>query len=254
VERMSESVGGEAQTPKGTVLVVDDNPELVKGLSTLLGNGGYRVLSLTSGAAVAQTVRDEHPDLVVLDVMMPGVDGWDALQELRAEPGNDGVAVMMLTAKGTEDAKVRGFTLGADDYLTKPFSLAEFRLRVDALVRRSGRVRPDASDRLQVVAGAGTELLDLDDVSFIEGIHNYTYVHTRSDRYLSRLSLGAIEKKELPGFMRVHRSYVVRLAAVKGYRWVSKSSFKIQMDDAEHTELPVSRTIVTDVKDRLKRV
>jgi len=239
---------------KGTVLVVDDNPELVRGLGTLLSNAGYRVLSLESGADVAETVSEHRPDLVVLDVMMPGVDGWDALRSLRADPGNDGVAVMMLTAKGTEEAKVRGFTLGADDYLTKPFSLNEFRCRVDALVRRSGRSRMEAGDRLPVVSGDGTELLALGEVVYIEGIHNYTYVHAKGDRLLSRLSLGVIEAKGLPGFMRIHRSFIVRLAAVKGYRWMGKSSFKVQMDDDEGTELPVSRTLVTEVKDRLRRI
>ncbi|MDO8963528.1 MAG: response regulator [Coriobacteriia bacterium] len=251
---MSDMFTGAARGARGTVVVVDDNQELVRGLETLLTNAGYRVFSAMSGAGVAQLVTEHSPDVVVMDVMMPGVDGWEALRELRSDPRNEGVAVMMLTAKGTEDAKVRGFTLGADDYLTKPFSLNEFRCRIDALVRRSGRVRPDISDRLPVVSGVGTELLEMDEIVYVEGIHNYTYVHTRSDRFLSRLSLGAIEKKALPGFMRIHRSYVVRLGAVKGYRWVSKSSFKVQMDDADRTELPVSRTLVTDVKDRLRRV
>jgi DNA-binding LytR/AlgR family response regulator len=79
-------------------------------------------------------------------------------------------------------------------------------------------------------------------------------VYTRAGRHLSRLALGAVEKKELQGFMRIHRSYIVRLASVKGYRWASKSSFKVQMDDAALTELPVSRSLVTQVKERLRRV
>ena len=251
---MSEATSTGPAVPKGTVLVVDDNLELLRGLSTLLLNSGYRVISLSNGADVARAVSEEHPDLVVLDVMMPGVDGWEALRAVRADSANDGVAVMMLTAKGTEDAKVRGFTLGADDYVTKPFSSAEFRLRVDALVRRAGRGSTDPDDRLPVVAGSGTELLPLGEIVYIEGIHNYTYVYTRVGRHLSRLALGAIEKKELAGFMRVHRSYIVRLAAVKGYRWASKSSFKVQMDDAAKTELPVSRSLVIPVKERLRRV
>jgi DNA-binding response OmpR family regulator len=251
---MSDLFAEVPRMSKGTVLVVDDNPELVRGLETLLANAGYRVLSLQGGADVARTVSEYRPDLAVLDVMMSGVDGWDALKSLRADPGNDAVAVMMLSAKGTEEAKVRGFTLGADDYLTKPFSLSEFRCRVDALVRRSRRSRTEANDRMPVVSGGGTELLTLDEVVYVEGVHNYTYVHAKRDRFLSRLSLGVIERKGLPGFMRIHRSYVVRLAAVKGYRWVSKSSFKVKMDDDERTELPVSRVLVTEVKDRLRRV
>lgn len=250
---MSDSSIGGSQAAKGTVVVVDDNPELLHGLDTLLTNAGYNVVALANGAGVAEAVVNEHPDLLVLDVMMPGVDGWEALRAVREDPANDDVAVMMLTAKGSEDAKVRGFTLGADDYVTKPFSLAEFKLRVDALVRRSGHSRPAANERLPVVAGSGTDLLNLSDVVYVEGIHNYTYVHTRTGRHLSRLSLGAIEKRQIDSFMRIHRSYVVRLGAVKGFRWASKSSFKVRLDDAAGTELPVSRVLVTQLKERLRR-
>jgi DNA-binding response OmpR family regulator len=251
---MSDTQSSGSHGSKGTVVVVDDNPELLHGLDTLLSNAGYRVVTMTKGSGVAEAVAVERPDLLVLDVMMPGVDGWEALRAVRADPGNDNVAVMMLTAKGSEEAKVRGFTLGADDYVTKPFSLAEFRLRVDALVRRSGSARQTAHDRLPVVAGSGTELLSLNDVVYVEGIHNYTYVHTRNGRHLSRLSLGAIEKRQFETFMRIHRSYVVRLGAVKGFRWASKSSFKVRMDDAAETELPVSRVLVTQLKERLRRL
>lgn len=238
---------------KGTVLVVDDNMELVRGIGMLLNNAGYRVVALSSGALVAETVAMHKPDLVVLDVMMPGVDGWEALRCVREDPANEHLCVMMLTAKDGEEAKVRGFTLGADDYLTKPFSLKEFRLRVDALVRRSRRASTQPEDRLPVVSGSATELLDPMDIVYIEGIHNYTYVHTRDGRFLCRLALGQMEDRGMPGFMRVHRSYIVRLATVKAYHWSSKSAFKLQMDDAAHTKLPVSRTLVTEVKSRLGR-
>jgi DNA-binding LytR/AlgR family response regulator len=155
---------------------------------------------------------------------------------------------MMLTAKGTEDAKVKGFTLGADDYLPKPFSVREFRCRVEALLRRAAPAEDEESLRLPVVADSGTEFLDTSDIVYIEGVRNYSYMHTYDARFLGRLSLGAIEAKELPGFMRIHRSYIVRLAAVKGYHWASKSSFKLVLNDAEETSIPVSRKLVSEVK------
>lgn len=238
-------------TPRGTILLVDDNTDLVRGLDTLLTNDGYRVVSLGSGATVAEAVAVNRPDLVVLDVMMPIVDGWEALRRIRENPANEGLPVMMLTAKGTEDAKVHGFSLGADDYLAKPFSVREFRCRVEALLRRTRPKAEEEHQRIPVVADSGTEFVDAADIIYIEGVRNYTYIHTYDARFLGRLSLGQIEAKCLVGFMRIHRSYIVRLSAVKGYHWASKSSFKLVLRDSEGTTIPVSRKLVTDVKGRI---
>lgn len=239
---------------KGTVLIVDDNTDLVRGLSTLLENDGFRVHSLGNGASVAEAVTLHKPDLVVLDVMMPVVDGWEALERIRENPAHERLPIMMLTAKGTEDAKVHGFTLGADDYLSKPFSVREFRCRVDALLKRSRPVDAVESERIPVVSDSGTEFVDARDVVYVEGVRNYTYVHTFDARFLGRMSLGAFEAREYPGFMRVHRSYIVRLAAVKGYHWASKSAFRLVLEDAEGTVVPVSRTLVTETKRRVNEV
>jgi len=234
--------------PRGTILLVDDNADLVRGLTTLLQNDGYKVRALPNGATVAEAVALHKPDLVVLDVMMPVVDGWEALRRVRENPANQNLPVMMLTAKGTEDAKVRGFTMGADDYLAKPFSVREFRCRVEALLRRARPTNSEPDQKLPVVADSGTEFVEASDIAFIEGVRNYTYIHTYDARFLGRLSLGSIEAKQLPGFMRVHRSYIVRLGAVKGYHWASKSSFKLVVNDAAGSTVPVSRKLVTEVK------
>ncbi|MHB9002924.1 MAG: LytR/AlgR family response regulator transcription factor [Coriobacteriia bacterium] len=232
----------------GTILLVDDNADLIRGLSTLLRNDGYRVVELTNGSGVAESVALHRPDLVVLDVMMPVVDGWEALERIRDNAANDRLPVMMLTAKGTEEAKVKGFEMGADDYLSKPFSVREFRCRVEALLRRSRPCDDDAADRVPVVAEQGTEFIEAKDIVYVEGVRNYAYIHTYDSRFLGRMSLGAIEASDLDGFMRVHRSYIVRLSAVKGYHWANKSSFKLVMNDAEGTTVPVSRKLVTEVK------
>lgn len=233
---------------EGTVLLVDDSAELVRGLATLLRNAGYTVLTLPNGAAVVETVTVNRADLVVLDVMMPQVDGWEALRRLRENPATRDVGVLMLTAKGTEDAKIHGFHLGADDYLAKPFSVRELRCRVDALMRR---VRDDGDaqgPRLQVVASGGVQFLAASDVYYVEGVRNYVYLHTYDARFLGRMSLGELDGQGLPGFKRVHRSYIVRDVGVKGYRWVSKSSFKLILGDSGSTEIPVSRGLVREVK------
>lgn len=117
------------------VLVVEDNANLVFGLTRSLESEGYEVESAEDGIRGFELARGGNPDLVVLDLMLPGMDGYSILKKLRAE-GKD-VPVLILTARGEEADKVFGFRLGADDYVTKPFSLSELLARVQAILRRA---------------------------------------------------------------------------------------------------------------------
>jgi two-component system, OmpR family, alkaline phosphatase synthesis response regulator PhoP len=116
------------------VLVVEDNQDLALGLQVNLEIQGYAVQTVHEGTAVLEAARVFRPDLVVLDLMLPGIDGFQVLSELRAA-GVD-AAVLILSARGEEVDKVRGFRLGADDYVVKPFGLMELLARVEALLRR----------------------------------------------------------------------------------------------------------------------
>jgi DNA-binding response OmpR family regulator len=116
------------------VLVVDDEPHLVRAVRMYLELQGYTVFGAASGEEALEAVRAKLPDLVVLDVMMPGLDGFETLEELRRFSQ---VPVIMLTARGDEDQKVQGLRLGADDYVTKPFSQRELLARVQAVLRRA---------------------------------------------------------------------------------------------------------------------
>lgn len=120
------------------VLVVDDEPNILELLSVSLRFQGFEVAIASSGAAGLDTARTFRPDAVILDVMMPGMDGFGMLQRLRA----DGVhaPVLFLTAKDAVEDKISGLTLGADDYVTKPFSLEEVVTRLRVILRRSGKV------------------------------------------------------------------------------------------------------------------
>jgi DNA-binding LytR/AlgR family response regulator len=149
--------------------------------------------------------------------------------------------VLMLTAKDSEDAKVQGFSLGADDYLTKPFSIRELRCRVAALLRRKAISYevPSVSVHIPITLGStGYEFVESRDVFYIEGIRNYTYVHTYDARHLSRLGLGEMENRLPEDMMRVHRSYIVNLDNVHGCRWATRSSYRLALGDVEATEIP----------------
>ena len=118
------------------ILIIEDNPDLAYGLSNNLEIEGYEVEVAGDGSRGLERARASRPDLVVLDLMLPGLDGYRVLRALR-EAGLE-MPVLVLTARGEETDKVRGFKLGADDYVTKPFGLLELLARVEALLRRSG--------------------------------------------------------------------------------------------------------------------
>src|SRR5207249_1919136 len=118
------------------ILIIDDEPEMVRGLRDNLRFEGYHVLSATNGRDGLALALGDVPDLILLDVMMPHMSGWDVCRELRRK-GLD-TPVIMLTARGEEIDRVLGLELGADDYVTKPFSLRELLARVRAVLRRPG--------------------------------------------------------------------------------------------------------------------
>jgi DNA-binding response OmpR family regulator len=117
-----------------TILVVDDEPDLLNAVRLYLEDEGYQVLTATNGEEALAKVRTRLPDLIVLDVMMPQMNGFEALGEIRRVSN---VPVIMLTVKGEESDKVRGLGLGADDYVTKPFSQRELLSRIQAVLRRA---------------------------------------------------------------------------------------------------------------------
>ena len=115
------------------VLVVDDDVKTVELVKLYLKRDGYRVLTAYDGVNALRLARENHPDLIVLDLMLPGIDGLEICQTLRAESD---VPIIMLTAKTTDQDKLVGLDLGADDYVTKPFSPRELAARVRAVLRR----------------------------------------------------------------------------------------------------------------------
>ena len=116
------------------ILVVDDEERMVRFIRLNLEHDGFQVSEAFNGKEAIQKIRDVTPDLILLDVMMPDLDGFEVLETVR-EVSN--VPVIMLTAKGEEDDRVRGLELGADDYVTKPFSPRELVSRVKAVLRRT---------------------------------------------------------------------------------------------------------------------
>ncbi|MGB9776016.1 MAG: response regulator [Anaerolineae bacterium] len=123
-----------------TILVVEDEPALLETLEYTLKREGYRILTATDGWTAVETARRERPDLVILDIILPGIDGFEVCRILRRESA---VPILMLTARTDEVDKVVGLEVGADDYVTKPFSMRELLARVKALLRRERMLREE---------------------------------------------------------------------------------------------------------------
>ena len=120
---------------RGHILVVDDEPTITEVLCRYLERAGYRTRVADDGHAAIAAVRQQAPDLIVLDLMLPGIDGLEVMRRVR-EHDRDHTAIILLTARGEESDRVVGLRLGADDYVVKPFSPAELVARVDAVLRR----------------------------------------------------------------------------------------------------------------------
>jgi DNA-binding response OmpR family regulator len=120
------------------ILVVDDEPNIVLSLEFLMKQAGFQVRTASDGEAALAAIAAERPDLMLLDVMMPRKNGYEVCQAVRANPDWKGIRIIMLTAKGREVEREKGLALGADDYITKPFSTQEVVDRVRELLAEAG--------------------------------------------------------------------------------------------------------------------
>jgi two-component system OmpR family response regulator len=145
---------GQSDSPRGRVLVVDDEPNIADVISIALRYNHYEVAIAASGQAALEAVEKFRPHLIVLDVMLPDLDGFAVAKRLRERA--DETPIVFLTAKDTTEDKVRGLTLGGDDYVTKPFSVEELLARIATVLRRFGQ------------AGGGEGVLRFDDVELDE--------------------------------------------------------------------------------------
>ena len=146
------------------VFIVEDEPDLRDTLQYNFENEGFKVKSFPNGESFLETIKNDKPNLVILDLMLPGISGLDVCRELRMNEVYENVSVVMLTAKSEEIDRIVGFELGADDYVTKPFSVRELILRVKVLLKK----RSDDTDQNLLEFGPIAMNLDAHDVS-VEG-------------------------------------------------------------------------------------
>ena len=137
---------------RGRILVVEDEPDIVRGLTDALEFEGFEVFAAADGRTGVRMMTERSPDLVILDLMLPDINGYQVCEQIRAT--NQVVPIIILTARGQELDKIRGLEVGADDYVTKPFSLGELLARIKAILRRLQRAQPPTQPEILHVGTA----------------------------------------------------------------------------------------------------
>ena len=121
---------------KKQILIIEDEPDIQELLSFNLDNNGYKVYTASNGEKGLEVARTEHPDLILLDLMLPGINGLDVCRIIKSDQDTSGISIIMLTALGQEEDIIKGLETGADDYVTKPFSLQVLEARIKSVLRR----------------------------------------------------------------------------------------------------------------------
>jgi len=176
---------------KAHILVVEDDPALLRGLVDVLVYNGYAVKGADDGGQGLDAALNEPFDLILLDVMLPTLDGFSICREIRHKKPNQGIVI--ITARGAEDDIITGFNAGADDYISKPFSLREVMVRVEAVLRRTGKNPGDMEIRFRDIFFDGKNL--------VAGYQNQSVELTRKEMdiiaYLHHYRDRIVSKKEL---------------------------------------------------------
>jgi DNA-binding LytR/AlgR family response regulator len=238
------------------VLIVDDDEAIVEMVRMGLEAEGMRVASATDGIE-ALHVLERHPaDVVLLDIMMPRVDGWMVLMEMRNNPDTADIPVIMLTAKDQDLARILAFKQGVQQYVTKPFNIMELAVRIESLMR--GRHATDAHPvaetdlhKIAVRKSGRTVLLDVDDIVYVSAKNKSTYVHTYENQYLVDLTLAELEERlAKDAFRRLHRSYMINLNHVKEIVR-TEAGYQVIVADRDETPIPVARRQVRMFREAL---
>lgn len=230
------------------VLVVDDDRAVRDVIDLALSAEGMTVVGANDGSEALSVLRREHVDVVLLEIVLPRVDGWMTLMEIRNDPALTWTPVIIVSSKTEDLAKIHAFRQGAQQYVTKPFNVEELSARVRAAARRehapavTARTRGEPElHKLAVRKGGRTVLLDVDDIVYVSARNKSTYVHTYENQYILDHTLSELEERlTSESFTRVHRSYMVNLQMVKEIVR-AESGYSVIVADRDETIVPVAR-------------
>lgn len=241
------------------ILIVEDDKDIQKMIHDHLKLAGFDVVTAADGREALSKVAEKQPDLIILDIMLPNIDGWEVLLQLRDNPETQNIPVIMLTAKAEDLSKLTAFRQGADDYVTKPFNPDELVARIKAILKRSAAVKREAKPeerpttvKIPVLSANKTVLIASADIIYCRNEAGQTYLHTYSQSWPTQYSLIELEDR-LPAeqFFRCHRSFLVNLGKVKEIVALSSRGCLLTVDDETKSQVPVSRRSVKALREIL---
>lgn len=239
-----------------SVLIIEDDEETSRMLEILLARDGFNVSVSRDGTEGLKVAKKKKPDLVILDIMMPGKTGIEVMEDMRLDFRTKDIPILFLSAVHDEETIVKALR-GGDDYILKPFKPLELRERVHKilmrrLVKGAEGVDPESQqyNRVPVQIGNETYLVPYREIYYAEASGKYTYIQTHSRRYLSSFSISELEER-LSGyghFLRIHRSYIVNFDHIHMIRKDSPQNVVVVLGDEAHSELRVSSSRYPRVK------
>lgn len=242
---------------KTEVLVVEDDRIAARMVEETFQLEGFKTVVVFDGEQALGKIRSSKPNLVTLDIIMPKVDGWEVLRQMRANPETRNVSVIVVSAKVEEKCRVLGLRQGADDYVTKPFSPTELAARAHAILKQARQVPEKDGSKVELGLiparrGGGFYLLDVESVFYFDVKYGYACAHTYSEELSTSFSLTEIEKRlDNDYFFRAHRGGIVNLKHVKELKPITKGSYLLVLKDEKETKVVVSRRRVGALRELL---
>lgn len=251
---------------KKKILIVEDDKELRENLFTLLDEEGYQVYKAVDGEDALEIAKNNHVDLVICDIMLPGIDGYKVLEKMKNMNVTSSIPFIFLSAKAEKTDLRKGMELGADDYIFKPFKLAnllnsiETRLNRFEIIKKSSEreneiVNDDYSldDRIFISNKYGAQFIKVNDIRYISADNQYSILHVDNvEKHLFRRSLNNWERV-LPNkdFIRIHRSTIINLNYLTNLEKWFNNRHRVRLDGIT-VQLDVSKRYIAKIKSQNK--
>lgn len=260
-----------------TIMIMEDDPAVRENMQFLLEELGYEVVTAVDGREGLRVAEEIVPDMILCDIMMPQVDGYQVLEKVRANSELSGVPFVFLTAKSELTDMRRGMQLGADDFIMKPYKAEEVLMAVQSLLKKKGNAatptpppvhhstiipapapareaRPvEHREHELILSGATPDIFKIADIKYINAEEEYSVVHTRDGkRHVVRRLLKEWEE-QLPtaSFLRIHRSFLINLNFVSKIEKWFNNSYRVFLKDVE-VPLVMSRRYTALLKSKMK--
>lgn len=245
------------------ILIIEDEIPIKKGIQSILDLNNYKTFTASDGIEGIALAKEIKPDLILCDIMMPGLDGYDVLKAVNSSPSIFNIPFIFITAKASLKDIRAGMQLGADDYVVKPFSAEELIKAVEVRLRKFEQMQKDAAsppakkklkagDKHLVNTGGRPEIIEIDKIIFIEAVGNYSKIIFKDKKLSVRRTVAEWEKllsEDL--FIRIHRSNLINISFIERIDRLTRGAFSIKLKNIE-IPLIASRNYSKNLREFLK--